>query len=249
MNKNFFIIFIIILLIIIIIFKYIFFESFSNESIANITSIYANPQNSFIANNIDISNNANIHKINIGDSLNFPTNNFTYKLKNDISGLTISVFNGSSNIKHLTLDYSGNAIFHNDLNVNANLITTNAQINNLLTTDDFIIKNKIKSNVNNVTHGWKIWKQYAGVGVYLLDPSGVNGPGFDTTNWVVICVGNQFTGGNATGVWTLKSNGKWYGTACINSNPGGCPADYIGTFMAIPKNFIDQDSIIDQNRI
>lgn len=107
--KYFFIIIIVFLLILLL---YCYnTEEFSTESISNITTIYADNSKKFVANNFDVSN-TNINSITVNDSINFPVNNFTYKLKHDSSGLVISLYDNDRLINtHLTLDYSGNAIF------------------------------------------------------------------------------------------------------------------------------------------
>jgi hypothetical protein len=220
-------------------------EEFSTESINNISSIYGKDIKKFVANNVDATN-ANINTINVNDSINFPKNNFTYKLNHDVSGLTISLYNNSTQEKlntYLTLDYSGNAIFNNNLNINSNLIANNLNVNNLnvnntlTTNNDFIINGKIKSNITGT--GWIIWKQSVGGECLLKDP--VTGWSFEKSKWVVICGGNQFTQFDGTGVYTLIKNNYWYGSAgygcCENTGV------YMGTFIAIPNSFFDSNLI------
>lgn len=213
-------------------------EEFSTESINNITSIYGDNTKKFIANNLDISN-TDINSIILKNAINFPLNNFTYKLKHDTSGLVISLFNiNNQKINtYLTLDYNGNAIFNNDLNINSNLFANNLNVDNtLISKNDLIVNGKIKSVMpNGDKFGWIIWKQSVGGECLLKHP--VSNLTFESSKWVVICGGNQYTGWDATGVYTLIKNGYWYGSAgygcCENAGV------YMGTFIAIPNSFFD----------
>jgi len=223
-------------------------EEFANESISTISSIYGDSNKKFIANNLDVSNNANINTINVNNSLNFPNQKYTYKIKNNDSGFVISLYDNNNNLINtlLTLDYSGNAIFKNDLNLNSTITANNITSNNALNVNsDLIINGKIKSDINGTKFGWKIWKQpiIPSPSGFLLDPIGPTGPGFSYSDWVVICVGSQFAyKGNATGIFTFgnEANNKWYGTSGVGTNDGW----YFGIFMAIPrKSFFESVAI------
>ena len=247
--KYFFII-IIVFLLLLLLYSYNT-EEFSNESINTIASIYGDYTKKFIANNFDVSNNANINTININNSLNFPNNSnskYTYKINNNNSGLTITLYDNSNNGINtcLTLDYSGNAIFKNDVNINSTLIANNITSNNALNVNsDLIVNGKIKSDIGGTKFGWKIWKQsiIPSASGFLLDPAGPTGPGFSYSDWVVMCVGSQFAyKGNVTGIFTFgnETTNKWYGSSGVGTNDGW----YFGIFLAIPRKSFFESVVV-----
>jgi hypothetical protein len=149
-------------------------------------------------------------------------------------------------------------IINFDTSGNINL-SGHTQNNNL--TNGLIINGAIKGvlsqSSNNKSTGFRMWTQdaynpnnptYGGgwSGFYLLYSPAQLSDGtyssFSADDWVVICVGAQFTGGDATYVSTYIQNNIWYTT--VGTPNTQSKTTYKGTYMAIPKKYFEY---IDKN--
>jgi hypothetical protein len=253
--KNTLIIFLLLVLLVVIYFMQTNKQENMNElpntknSIQQISTLYSNIANPFTVNNLNVTGKSNLNgDVNVSNNLQLsnPTNtgttlsldggNLNYSITTNKSGLTLSNVNQNNNTTTLmSIDTSGNINIPNTNIINASGIQLNASGLQLNVPDGLTINGPIKSILPNSTdttgHGFRVWNQSVWSRDLLTD--GVL-PNFPSNQWTVICGGAQFTGGDATGVFTYIYNGLWY---------AGASAGYTGTFIAIPNTFIDGEKV------